>query len=53
MKPVESDFKLKLKDYYTTVSCGGNSLIRTAMPNKAVETSLDASSIVASLHDRV
>ena len=38
MKRVESDFRLKLKDYYTGVSCGGNSLIRTAMLNNAVET---------------
>ncbi|WJG10747.1 DUF3718 domain-containing protein [Aliiglaciecola sp. LCG003] len=38
MKKVESDFRLKLKDYYTGVSCGGNSLIRTAMLNDAVET---------------
>jgi hypothetical protein len=39
MKRVQSDFRLKLKDYYTGVSCGGNSLIRTAMLNNAVETS--------------
>lgn len=38
MKRVQSDFRLKLKDYYTAVSCGGNSLIRTAMLNNAVET---------------
>ena len=38
MKRVQSDFKLKLKDYYTGVSCGGNSLIRTAMLNNAAET---------------
>ena len=38
MKRVQSDFRLKLKDYYTGVSCGGNSLIRTAMLNNAVET---------------
>ncbi|MFT5924102.1 MAG: hypothetical protein ACI9LE_001095 [Paraglaciecola sp.] len=38
MKRVQSDFRLKLKDYYTGVSCGGNSLIRTAMINDAVET---------------
>jgi hypothetical protein len=29
---------MKLKDYYTGVTCGGNSLIRTAMLNDAVET---------------
>ena len=38
MKKVQSDFRLKLKDYYNGVSCGGNSLIRTAMLNNAVET---------------
>jgi hypothetical protein len=38
MKRVQSDFRLKLKDYYTGISCGGNSLIRTAMKNNAVET---------------
>jgi len=38
MKRVQSDYRLKLKDYYTSVTCGGNSLIRTAMLNDAVET---------------
>lgn len=38
MKRVQSDYRLKLKDYYTGVSCGGNSLIRTALLNDAVET---------------
>jgi hypothetical protein len=38
MKRVQSDFRMKLKDYYTGVTCGGNSLIRTAMLNDAVET---------------
>ena len=38
MKKVQSDFRLKLKDYYSGISCGGNSLIRTAMLNEAVET---------------
>jgi hypothetical protein len=38
MKRVQSDYRMKLKDYYTGVSCGGNSLIRTAMLNDAVET---------------
>ena len=38
MKKVESDFRLKLNDYYSGVTCGGNSLIRTAMLNNAVET---------------
>jgi hypothetical protein len=38
MKRVQSDYRMKLKDYYTGVSCGGNSLIRTAMLNDSVET---------------
>lgn len=38
MKRVQSDFRLKLKDYYSGISCGGNSLIRTAMKNNAVKT---------------
>jgi hypothetical protein len=38
MKRVQSDFRLKLKDYYTGISCGGNNLIRTAMLNNAIET---------------
>ena len=37
MKKVESDHKLKLQDYYSGISCGGESLIRTAMLNNAVE----------------
>ncbi|MDO6710208.1 DUF3718 domain-containing protein [Aliiglaciecola sp. 2_MG-2023] len=38
MKKVQSDYRLKLKDYYTGVSCDGNSLIRTAMLSDAIET---------------
>jgi hypothetical protein len=38
MKRVQSDLGLKLKDYYTGISCRGNSLIRTAMLNNAIET---------------
>ena len=37
MRSVESDYRLKLKDYYSGVSCNGNSLIRTAMLSNAVE----------------
>jgi len=37
MRAVESDYRLKLKDYYSGVSCGGNSLIRTALLSNAVE----------------
>jgi hypothetical protein len=38
MKRVQSDYNLKLKDYYTGVSCDGDSLIRTAMLNNSEET---------------
>ena len=38
MKKVQSDYRLKLQDYYNGVSCGGNSLIRTAFLNNAVES---------------
>lgn len=37
MKRVQSDYSMKLKDYYAGISCSGNSLIRTAMLNNAVE----------------
>ena len=37
MKKVQSDFNLRLQDYYAGVSCGGNSLIRTAMLSNATE----------------
>ena len=36
MKSVETDYKLKLQDYYTGVSCDGESLIRTAFRANAV-----------------
>lgn len=38
MKKVESDYRLKLQDYYTGISCEGESLIRTAFLNNALET---------------
>lgn len=38
MKKVQTDYRLKLKDYYSGISCGGNSLIRLAMLNGAVAT---------------
>lgn len=38
MRLVQSDYRLKLHDYYTGISCDGNSLIRTAVLNNAVET---------------
>ncbi|RDV24483.1 DUF3718 domain-containing protein [Alteromonas aestuariivivens] len=37
MKAVQDDYHLKLQDYYTGISCDGNSLIRTAMLSNAVE----------------
>lgn len=37
MRSVESDYRLKLHDYYSGVSCNGESLIRTAIKNNAVE----------------
>ena len=38
MKLVQTDYNLKINDYYTGVSCGGNSLIRNAMLNNADKT---------------
>lgn len=37
MRRVQSDYRLKLHDYYTGISCNGNSLIRSAIENNAVE----------------
>ncbi|MEW9797322.1 DUF3718 domain-containing protein [Alteromonas sp. CYL-A6] len=37
LRAVESDYRLKLHDYYSAISCGGDSLIRTAIKNNAVE----------------
>ena len=37
MKSVRSEFDLKLRDYYTGSSCGGESLIRVAILNDAVD----------------
>ena len=37
MRSVESDFRLKLHDYYTGISCNGQSLIRSAIQNNAIE----------------
>jgi hypothetical protein len=38
MKRVQSRYRLKLQDYYSAITCGGNSLIRTAMLNDSLET---------------
>ncbi|MFT6207784.1 MAG: hypothetical protein ACJA0T_001698 [Colwellia sp.] len=35
MKKVQADYKLKLPDYYSGISCGGLSLIRFAFSNDA------------------
>lgn len=37
MRSVQSDYRLKLRDYYSGISCDGQSLIRTALLNNAVE----------------
>ncbi|MDC0602824.1 DUF3718 domain-containing protein [Aliiglaciecola sp.] len=37
MKSVQTNYKLKLQDYYTGVSCNGESLIRTAFKANAVK----------------
>ena len=38
MRTVQTDYALKLKDYYDGVTCSGNSLIRVAVLNESVET---------------
>jgi hypothetical protein len=40
MRKVQSDFRLKIKDYYSEVSCSGDSLIRTAIKNNSIETGI-------------
>ena len=37
MKKVQSEYRLKLQDYYSGISCGGHSLIRTAFINGSVD----------------
>lgn len=37
MKNVRSNYQLQLRDYYNGISCGGNSLIKLAILNNAVE----------------
>ena len=37
MRSVQSDYRLKLHDYYSGISCNGQSLIRTAIEINAVE----------------
>ncbi|TDF41431.1 DUF3718 domain-containing protein [Alteromonadaceae bacterium M269] len=38
IKMVSTDYGVKFRDVYDGVTCGGQSLIRTAMKNSAVET---------------
>jgi hypothetical protein len=38
MKSVQTDYAMKLSDYYDGITCNGNSLIRTAMLSNAVES---------------
>ncbi|MEW9796613.1 DUF3718 domain-containing protein [Alteromonas sp. CYL-A6] len=38
MTDVQKDYRLSLQDYYSAISCEGNSLIRTAVLNNAVES---------------
>jgi len=37
MKTVRSNFNLQLRDYYSGITCSGNSLIKVALLNDAVE----------------
>jgi hypothetical protein len=37
MKVVQSNFRLKLKDYYTGIKCNGTSMIRAAVLSNSVE----------------
>lgn len=37
MRNVQSNFSMKLSDYYDGITCDGNSLIRTALLSNAVE----------------
>jgi hypothetical protein len=38
MKKVQDEYGLKLQDFYTGVSCGGDSLIRHALLSNAIES---------------
>jgi hypothetical protein len=37
LKNVENNYRVKLRDYYDGIKCGGNSLIRVAVENNALE----------------
>jgi hypothetical protein len=38
MRTVQSDYAMKLRDYYEGISCGNKSLIRVAILNNALKT---------------
>lgn len=38
MKTVQSNYHLKLNDYYSGITCNGNSLVKTSFENNSVET---------------
>lgn len=38
MRKVQTEFRLKLSDYYAGVTCGNESLVRHAIKNDAIET---------------
>ncbi|GGD48444.1 hypothetical protein GCM10011357_00430 [Lacimicrobium alkaliphilum] len=38
LRDVQNDYRLRLGDYYTGISCGGSSLIRYAMENGSADT---------------
>ncbi|NVK54886.1 MAG: DUF3718 domain-containing protein [Alteromonadaceae bacterium] len=37
MRTIQTDYSLKLRDYYSGISCNGQSLIKTAIANNAIE----------------
>lgn len=40
MRTVQSNYNMRLGDYYDGISCDGESLIRTALLNEAVDTGI-------------
>jgi hypothetical protein len=38
MKSVQSDYNLKLRDYYSGITCGGKSLIKSSFEYDSIET---------------
>ncbi|MDC8830738.1 DUF3718 domain-containing protein [Alteromonas gilva] len=37
MRDIQADYSLKLRDYYSGITCSGQSLIKTAITNNAIE----------------